>query len=238
LVKHKIIRLIKDPIGTITRELRRRLRRYKYQSRYVEDAEPHWANRLGKYGFDLRGVGNEGLSHEENERVYLQARGVFETLCKNENVDFAKVRMLDVGCGTGFYAKVFAENGGTDYLGVDITDTLFDRLREEFPTFKFRKLDITKQQLDGLFGLIIMIDVTQHITDEEKFSFAMQNIKSHLNQNGIFIVTSWLRERTQFNYYEVSRPFEVYKKEFPDFIFSTPLPFRDKFIFAIKSNPK
>lgn len=234
MAKYNIMKLIKDPIGITRRELRRLLRKYRYQSIYEENSEPYWSNRLEKYGFDLRGVGDEGLSHEENEQMYLQARKVFEILCKNENIDFAKVRTLEVGCGAGFYTKVFAENGGIDYLGVDITDTLFGKLRKEFPAFKFLKLDITKKQLEGLFDLIIMIDVTQHITDEEKFSFAMQNIKSHLADRGVFVVTSSLSERAQLNYYVVSRPLEAYRKEFPDFVFSTPLPYRDKFIFTIK----
>jgi len=236
LLKRKLMRLFKDPLGTAKREFHRFLIKYKYQKIYTENLEEYWSDRLARYknDFNLRGVGDEGTSHEENERLYLQAKDTFMSLYRNESIDFTKIRIVDIGCGSGFYAKVCFENGAKHYLGIDVTDTLLDELREKLPGFEFRKLDITKEQLEGLFDLIIMIDVTQHITDEEKFSFAMQNIKSHLADRGVFVVTSSLSERAQLNYYVVSRPLEAYRKEFPDFVFSTPLPYRDKFIFTIK----
>lgn len=208
----------------------------KYRGQYWKNPEGFWSKRLSTFGLSLMGVGNITLSPEENQRKYQQAEKTFLSLCLNERIDFRKVHMLDVGCGNGFYARVFKENGGKDYLGVDITDVLFDKLREDFPGFQFLKLDISKEELTGVFDLIVMIDVTQHIVREDRFSFAMQNIQSHLKEDGVFIVTSWLRKRGYRNFYEVSRPIEAYIEAFPGYHFSSPLPFRDKFIFSIRKN--
>lgn len=207
---------------------------YKYGDSDDYKADKYWTDRLAKFKFDLRGVGDKGLSHKKNKQMYLEAKEIFLSLCREQNINFNNVRVLDVGCGTGFYARILLEKGIKQYLGVDITDTLFKKLNENFPNFKFSKLDITNQKLNDNFDLIIMIDVTQHITNSTKFSFAMKNIKSCLSENGIFIVTSWLDKNARKSFYEVSRSMEDYKKEMPDYIFSDPIPFRDKFIFSIR----
>ncbi len=195
----------------------------------------YWKNRFSKYGFDLRGVGNCTLSLQENEAIFLEAREIFLSFCEREGIDFSHVNALEIGTGTGSYTNIFRENGGQNYLGIDITDKLFPELRKKFPDFEFKKSDITKKRLTSQFDFIIMIDVTQHIVDDDKLSFAMQNIRSHLADNGVFITTSWLADtRIQRTYYEVARPLDYYKTEFPDYLFSQPIPFRDKFIFSIR----
>lgn len=196
--------------------------------------QAYWRHRLRKYEFDLRGVGHKGLSHQENERTYSTARSVFLELCCEQRIDFRSAHMLDVGCGTGFYAKAFQQAGGQHYLGIDITDVLFAKLRAQFLGFDFMKLDITSQELCGVFDLVVMIDVTQHIVSRRKFSSAMRNIRSHLRQDGILILTSWLSEKiVRRTSYEVARPLWLYKKEFPGCEFSEPRKFRDKYIFSV-----
>ena len=207
--------------------------RWKYSSSDGYDAERYWQDRHSKYGASLRGVGNKGLSEDRNRQMYLEAKNVFVSLCRDLKVDFEKSKILDVGCGGGFYAEIFKEHGCTDYLGIDIVNVLFDRLNIQFPNFRFRILDITTENLDDFYDLIVMIDVTQHITTDKKFTFAMQNIKSHLSDSGVFIVTSWLKDGVRNSYYEVSRSLDRYKKQFEGCEFSEAVPFRDKFIFAI-----
>jgi SAM-dependent methyltransferase len=199
----------------------------------------YWKKRHKKYGLDLRGVGNCSLSAEENMEIYEQARKIFERVCEKEGVDFKKAKMLDIGCGTGFYAEIFRSHGGTDYLGIDITDQLFPELKREFPLFKFKKRDITKEPIHEKFDLVIMIDVTQHIVDDQRFSFAMRTVKSCLSEKGVFVVTSWLSDRFKKRRpYEVERPIDYYRREFQGTFFSDPIPFRDKYVFTIRSNAK
>ncbi|MEK6732740.1 MAG: class I SAM-dependent methyltransferase [Candidatus Omnitrophota bacterium] len=207
----------------------------KYQAPDGYNAEKYWADRFCKYGFDLSGVGDIDLTNYENEQVYNKAKETFLSLCRDEGIDFNNISILDIGCGTGFYTEALFEKRAKQYLGIDITDVLFGRLKQRFPQFQFHKLDITARELNGGFDLIIMIDITQHITNEKKFSFAMQNVKSHLNRGGIFIVTSWLDAKIRRSLYEISRSIDAYKREFPGYIFSSPVSFRDKFIFSIKT---
>lgn len=199
----------------------------------------YWKKRHSAYGFDLRGVGNCTLSHEENEQVYLRAKETFSNLCKAENIDFESAHTLEIGCGTGIFTQVLLESGGENIRAIDIADTLFTELRTKFPDVIFQKLDITEDRLENMYNLIVMIDVTQHIVEDLAFSFAMKNVYSHLADGGIFIVTAWLTDEfTKRQFYEVQRPLSYYKKEFPDCEFSSPVAFRDKYIFSIKKNKK
>jgi 2-polyprenyl-3-methyl-5-hydroxy-6-metoxy-1,4-benzoquinol methylase len=195
----------------------------------------YWEDRLGNYKFDLRGVGNCNLSAKENKNSYEKAEETFLCLC-NEcfNDDLKALNVLDIGCGSGFYTDFFKRHQVEKYMGVDVTDVLFKELREKHPSYIFKKLDVTKTEMDGHYDLIIMIDVTQHITTKKGFKYAMANIRKHLNDNGVFIVTSWLDKKARSRFYEVSRKLLDYRKEFENYIFSEPKIFRDKYIFSIK----
>ena len=197
-------------------------------------AERFWKRRHLRYKFDMRGVGNCGLTHAENVDDYRRATEVFLEHCQLHNVDFKRARMLDIGCGTGHYADVFRQAGGIRYVGIDITDALFADLRQRHPDFAFRKLDVTQDPVDGIYDLVIMIDVTQHITDEKRFAKTLQHVKACMAPQGLFIVTSWLDESARRSFYEVSRSMDAYRREFPEGQFSQPVRYRDKYLFAIQ----
>ena len=235
MLREKFCLLIRNPGGVLRRRIGLLIDSYRYRTANGYDAARYWHDRLGNYQFDLRGVGNEGLNHDENARDYIKAAEFFLTICCEQGVQLAKSSVLEIGCGAGFYAGIVATSGGTDYLGIDITDALFPKLQERFNGFRFHHLDISQEQLTGEFDVIVMIDVTQHITDHARFSFAMQNVRSHLKENGVFIVTSWLDEHARQSFYEVSRPLAAYRREFPGYQFSNPVPFRDKYIFTVRT---
>jgi SAM-dependent methyltransferase len=201
-------------------------------------ASAYWAARHRRFGFDRRGVGNLCLSRETNEDEYAEARRVFLALCADQGVDLGRARMLDIGCGTGFYARVYRDAGGSDYTGVDITDALFPQLETRFPGFRFRKADVAREELEGTYDLVVMVDVTQHIVDETGFACAMANVRERLTPDGVAILTSWLsrrpRRRTQ---YEVERPRAAYEEALQGCALGEPRRFRDKFIFAVRPAP-
>jgi SAM-dependent methyltransferase len=207
---------------------------WMYRSTEGYRADKYWRDRFSSYGNNLRAVGRADLSLEENERAYSEARATFLSLCQQEKINFTDARVLEIGCGTGFYTKILSEVGVKQYVGFDITDILFAQLKQEFPAAQFRKGNVSQDEIEGEYDVIVMVDVTQHITNDDFFAFAMQNIRSHLSETGVFIVTSWLRDKAQINFHEVARPMSEYTKEFPDYEISAPIPFRDKYIFAIK----
>ena len=160
----------------------------KYRSKEGYDAQSYWTDRFQRHGGSLRGAGDEGLSNEENEAVYAEAARVVVALCREQGVIFDEARVLDVGCGTGFYAGVLEELGVRDYLGLDITSVLFPELRERFPDFEFVQQDVTEEAIVGEFDLILMIDVIEHIVDPAKLSKALENVERSLAAEGVLLL--------------------------------------------------
>ncbi|MHC4549469.1 MAG: class I SAM-dependent methyltransferase [Planctomycetota bacterium] len=229
--------------ASAARRLVRRIRRGLHFLRFWRPsgyrASAYWRARHRRFGFDLRGVGNLCRSPAANEEEYARAREVFRALCAEQGVDLPRARMLDIGCGTGFYAQVYRDAGGSDYTGVDITDALFPALRERFPAFRFVRADVTQEALDGTYDLITMIDVTQHIVNGDRFDRALRHVRARLAPDGVALLTSWLSERPRRRtLYEVERPRAAYEAALEGCEIGAPRPFRDKFIFAVRSAPE
>ena len=200
------------------------------------EAEKYWKSRLSRFGMELRGVGYATESENINLWMYRRAVKAFLSLVKREGVHLADSRLLDIGCGQGFYTQLLLDAGVKDYTGVDITDILFNRLISKYPKYRFIKEDISTQCIKGEFDLILMIDITQHIVNDDKFAFAMRNVKSSLAKGGHIIVTSYLaKEARKISFSNKARTMENYKNIFGNgFSFGEPVPFRDKYIFSIK----
>lgn len=80
-----------------------------------------------------------------------------------------------------------------------------------------------------------MIDVIEHIVDASKFSYAMQNVKRCLLENGILILAPIRKENKRLLFYERSWSLEAIKKEFPKYVFSELIPFRGDYILSIRN---
>lgn len=74
-------------------------------------------------------------------------------------------RVIDVGCGPGTNAGVFAPKG---YVGADLSPEYIDSARERFPEHQFEVWDITKPGPDlGTFDLALINSVFHHLSDAE-----------------------------------------------------------------------
>lgn len=126
MLKSILSKIKEDPLDFIRRALFKTIlgsRKYGKGNDY--DAARYWHDRFSKYGQSLKGAGDEGLSEEENLKIYAEAAKVFIDLCRREGVDFQRVNILEIGCGTGFYTQLLHNLGVKSYVGVDITDVLF-----------------------------------------------------------------------------------------------------------------
>jgi SAM-dependent methyltransferase len=234
-MKNIILKSKKDPLGFLTRALyKTTIGRLKYGSGADYDAARYWRDRFSKYHLSLQGAGDEGLSEEDNWRMYGQARDVFTKLCQQENINFQLANVLEIGCGTGFYTQLLYDLAVNSYLGVDITDVLFTDLKNKFPDFTFIKKDVTVDKLEGQFNLIVMIDVIEHIVEKTKLSFALENIRNCLSNDGRFIVAPVASESKKHLFYVHSWSLADLKPNFTEYSFRELVPFRNDYILVIK----
>jgi SAM-dependent methyltransferase len=152
-------------------------------------ADRYWADRFRQHGTSLRGPGHEGRSESENQQEYARAALEFEGACRQSNLDLSGARVLEVGCGTGYYTRLLHGAGVTEYTGLDITDVLFAMLQREFPLFRFVQADICRGPIDGLFDVVVMIDVVEHIVTESDLDQAACNLSTLLKADGVLLLS-------------------------------------------------
>lgn len=199
----------------------------KYRSRGGYDANRFWRDRFRRYGTALRGAGDEGLSEEANRRIYEQAGDILVAFAKDAGADLSSARVLDIGCGPGFFTHVLAEHGVSSYTGLDITDVLFADLGRRFPGFRFLRADITRDRLEGEFDLILMIDVAEHIVGAEALDRAAENVREALVPGGLFLIGPLMERPKRHLFYVHFWALDDLRSRFPGYSEVPPVPFRN-----------
>jgi len=101
---------------------------------------------------------------------YVYTAGVHNLSAPREVVpialQFVQPRsVLDIGCGTGTWLKVFEENGVSDYLGIDGSVVPVDQLH--ISPSKFQTKDLSKPfDFGRQFDLIVCLEVAEHLPSQ------------------------------------------------------------------------
>ena len=156
------------------------------------DPSEYWNKRLDNE-FTLKGVGYISFSAGYNKWLYQRKENVLLKIFKDINVAAKTNRVLDIGCGTGFFVKQYLKVNA-QVAGVDITTRSVEELTAQFPNSTFRVLDISSNNgsLNETFDIINMWDVMYHIVDDAAFARACNNISSMSKPGTYFIVTDMM----------------------------------------------
>ncbi|MFZ2159407.1 MAG: class I SAM-dependent methyltransferase [Bradyrhizobium sp.] len=82
--------------------------------------------------------------------------------------EIARPRLLEVGCGSGYYSEVLATllPGGVEYTGIDYSDAMIARARTRYPTISFEVADATRlPYADEAFDIVFNGVSLMHIID-------------------------------------------------------------------------
>lgn len=80
----------------------------------------------------------------------------------------ANPRLLEVGCGSGYYSEVFSDlvPGGTTYTGIDYSEAMIARARSNYPSVTFEVADATRLPYpDHAFDVVFNGVSLMHIVD-------------------------------------------------------------------------
>ena len=149
------------------------------------NADKYWNHRHEKYGTNIKGVGNAGKTEDENYAEYESAKYIFLGILNELNLLKPK-KVFELGYGIGFYTKLMGAMT-EDYIGVDIVNTHVETISKQIKNnFSFLKNDIGQDEIDRKeCDLIYMIDVSQHIVNDEKLSFCLNNnIQDNMKMGG------------------------------------------------------
>ena len=94
-------------------------------------------------------------------------------------------RILDVGCGTGMSTAALAANwSSAEIIGVDLSEEMLQKARENLTLVSFFQRDCSKPLLDmGTFDLIFSNAFLQWLSNQEEF---ISNSFDMLSKGGVF----------------------------------------------------
>ncbi len=183
------------------------------------DAGAYWQDRVGADA-DLAVVGHRAMGLAYNSEIYARRIEALESMLER-HVDkpLEQLRVLDIGCGSGFYTDFWQARGVRDYVGLDISSRTIDRLANAYPEYRFVHADITEALPEALsdrgsFDIITVFDVLYHIIDKRRFEFAITNIDRLLTGDGrLFIMDYLCRRNYQVSKHVIHRARDAYLAE-------------------------
>jgi len=146
-----------------------------------------WDRRLAEQ-FDLRGTGQPGLSAAYNRACYRLRRRVLDDALRQQAFDPAGKKVLDVGCGTGFFTAWYLHRGAS-VTGIDIAPTSVERLQARHPEARFVLADVSEAALGEGFDLVNAFDVLYHITDDARWERAVTTLAAAVEPGGLLLLT-------------------------------------------------
>ena len=152
--------------------------------------QSYWDERL-KQNWGPHGVGSLVYGRQYNTWLYRVRRRAFMGLCRSLKLRPLESRILDVGCGTGFYIEQWRRLGADKIVGLDFSAVVIERLRRQFPpAVSLEEMDIGEPTVPlpaGSFDIVTAFDVLFHIVDDDRYDNALRNISTILHPGGLFL---------------------------------------------------
>lgn len=154
----------------------------------LEKMDVFFENRLDTYDDHMR------ESIEGAKEFY---RFTAEMLPMKPTSDQTKVRILDLGCGTGLELEdYFALCGEADITGIDLSAAMLHALSAKFPDRALRLIQGSYFDVpfgERVYDAAVSVESLHHFTKEEKLPL-YQKLASALKPNGYFILTDYFAE--------------------------------------------
>jgi len=151
------------------------------------EARSYWAGRLGEDP-ELTATGTRPFGVEYQHWLYRLKEAAIGRLLRGQGVRVAGATVLNVGCGHGYFERLFARHGARHVVGADFVASAVEALRRRQGEFEYHTADITKplpECLEGrTFDVVTAIDVLYHIVDDAAFERAVRNLCSLCRPNG------------------------------------------------------
>lgn len=116
---------------------------------------------------DSAGSGSQYSFSNPAYVLYIQAveRATLSML-RASSVDLTQARVLDVGCGSGYFLHRLVEYGAREAAGVDLMENRVEEALRRYPTLDVRQGDATRLPFeDGSFDLVVQYTMLSSVLD-------------------------------------------------------------------------
>ncbi len=99
-------------------------------------------------------------------------------------------RILEVGCGTGNYSRIFRERG-YEVSGIDISEKMIDSAKVKCDC-AFQVGDVRSFSFERKFdACVALFAVMSYMTENSDVLNAFRNVRKHLKSDGLFVFDVW-----------------------------------------------
>jgi SAM-dependent methyltransferase len=99
--------------------------------------------------------------------------------------------IMDLGCGTGKHAALF-QKAGYDVAGVDLSETMLEQARTQYPAIAFQAGDARNVRLNRTFDAVTsLFHVASYQTSNHDLLNYLKTARTHLAAGGTFIFDFW-----------------------------------------------
>lgn len=173
----------------------------------TQEAAAYWDQRH-RHRSALASGGNVHFDEPTNEIFYAVRLGRLISIIGDGNSAQAPLRVLDAGCGKGWFARHMAGFGhaveAIDASPSAVTTARGDDAGATPATYAVSTL--SQWRPGRLYDVIYCVDVLFHITDDGEWRASVRNLADHVRLGGRLILADWdVAERSVLGAYQVVR---------------------------------
>lgn len=131
-------------------------------------------------GFELTDI------NAENSFWVSSRNRLFKHLINNLIPAKGKLKLLEIGCGTGDFIKQITPNANMEITGSEIYLRGLVSAKNKCPQVDFIQYDVAQGRLESSFDVIAAFDVLEHMEDD---NMAIHNIANMLPKGGVAIIS-------------------------------------------------
>lgn len=100
-----------------------------------------------------------------------------------------QAKVLDLGCGSGVPIAKLLDMQGFQVTGIDRSEKLLKKAKENVPRASFYKKDIEDYKINNIYDGIVLWDILFHLPRQEHQPI-LEKIYNSLSSNGLVILSS------------------------------------------------
>ena len=141
-----------------------------------------------RYNFNKRYGNHQALSSVDNflkDKVYLYK--IYKQIENLNIADYPQIKILDIGCADGSFARLLKDKGGHDVYGIDISQRAVDKALKS--GIKAIQCDVEQgiDFPDKFFNIVIASEIIEHLYDTDYF---LQEIKRITKKNSYLLLST------------------------------------------------
>jgi SAM-dependent methyltransferase len=160
---------------------------------YYRDPQSYWNTRHRDHRNSLQGPGCILLDEAANQDDYAAKWDQVRVVLERERQRGAK-RLLDAGCGTGWFTSRAALLGFAEVDAADFSSAAAEIAQRNAPTSCVRLAALHEITSTEPYDVVMCIDVLFHVVDDAMWARSIDNLASLTGTRGALVIQDSLNE--------------------------------------------